>query len=69
MAGAEIVLGFYLPMGEPRLIPEGVLIHRSVLERMDKDPAYRPTNLPKDYRIEELTPAPAPPAEVAAPAA
>lgn len=53
-------LGFYLPMGEPRLIPDDVLIHASVVERMDKDPSYRPINLPKQYRVEPLTPPPPP---------
>jgi uncharacterized protein (DUF2235 family) len=52
-------LGFYLPLGEPRLIPEGSTIHRSVLDRWEKDPTYRPINLPKNYKIEELTPSPA----------
>lgn len=56
-------LGFYLPRGEPRPIPEGATIHRSVLERMDKDTTYRPINLPKTYQIEEMTPPPAPPAD------
>jgi uncharacterized protein (DUF2235 family) len=45
--------GWYLPRGEPRLIPEGAIIHRSVFERRDKVPAYRPVNLPSTYTIEE----------------
>ena len=53
-------LGFYLPMGEPRPIPEGALIHASVVERMEKVPSYRPINLPKTYQVEPLTPPPAP---------
>ena len=52
-------LGFYLPRGEPRLIPEGATIHRSVLERSEQDPTYRPINLPKTYKIEELSLPPA----------
>jgi len=45
-------LGWYLPRGEPRPIPEGAIIHRSVLERRDKVPTYRPINLPATYTIE-----------------
>lgn len=58
-------LGFYLPRGEPRPIPEGATIHASVLERMEKDPAYKPINLPKTYKVEPMTPPPAPPAPTA----
>jgi len=58
-------LGFYLPMGEPRLIPDGAIIHRSVLERIEKVPSYRPINMPEKYEIEELTPPPEPPAPTA----
>ena len=44
--------GWYLPRGEPRLIPEGAILHRSVLERHDRVPTYRPINLPTNYTIE-----------------
>jgi uncharacterized protein (DUF2235 family) len=39
--------------GRPRLIPEGSVIHESVLERM-KNPAngYKPRNLPARYSVE-----------------
>ncbi|WP_174503347.1 DUF2235 domain-containing protein [Acidiphilium sp. C61] len=40
-------LGVYLPLGEPRLIPDDALIHRSVAARMACVPAYRPVNMPK----------------------
>jgi uncharacterized protein (DUF2235 family) len=53
-------LGLYLPLGEPRLIPEGAIVHRSVIERMAKVPSYQPINLPASYAIEE---GPIPPAE------
>ena len=43
------LLGFYLPLGEPRLVPEGARIHRSVFERMAKVPGYRPVNLPNTW--------------------
>ncbi|ACY84057.1 DUF2235 domain-containing protein [Edwardsiella piscicida] len=42
-------LGRYLPLGEPRAIPAGSLIHASVRERMAKDPLYRPINLHDAY--------------------
>jgi hypothetical protein len=64
-------LGWYIPDAEPRPIPgapltpipEKPVIHRSVLDRMARDPSYRPINLPADYAIEE---GPSPP--VAGPA-
>src|ERR1700722_10281477 len=54
-------LGWYIPDAEPRPIPgapltpipEKPVIHRSVLDRMARDPSYRPINLPADYAIEE----------------
>jgi uncharacterized protein (DUF2235 family) len=51
-------LGLYLPLGEPRLILDGAILHRSVIERMDKVASYRPINLPASYSIEEMPPAP-----------
>lgn len=36
--------GYYLPRGEPRKIPEGALLHHSVIERMTT--GYKPINLP-----------------------
>ncbi|QAU44593.1 DUF2235 domain-containing protein [Bradyrhizobium guangzhouense] len=51
-------LGFYIPDGEPRLIPEGAHVHESVLKRMDVEPDYRPVNLPKQY---VTVPMPVPP--------
>ena len=50
-------LGFYLPLGEPRPIPDGAIIHQSVLDRIAQTP-YRPVNLPQTYTTE---PDPAPP--------
>jgi uncharacterized protein (DUF2235 family) len=58
--GRKSLLGWYLPMGEPRPIPDGAIIHRSVLERQARDPTYRPVNLPPSHAIEEMTPPPAP---------
>jgi uncharacterized protein (DUF2235 family) len=51
-------LGLYLPLGEPRLIREGALIHRSVIERIAEVPSYRPINMPSAYAIEEIPLAP-----------
>jgi hypothetical protein len=41
------LLGFYLPLGEPRPLPERPDIHPSALERREKaaDPRYDPVNL------------------------
>lgn len=54
----ETFLGWYLPRGEPRLIPEGAILHRSVLDRQAMDPSYRPINLPASFDTEEMTPGP-----------
>ncbi len=43
------LLGLYLPLAEPRPIPDGALIHGSVAERMKAMPDYRPVNLPKSW--------------------
>jgi uncharacterized protein (DUF2235 family) len=40
------LFGLYLPLAEPRLIPEGALIHGSVFDRMKALADYRPINLP-----------------------
>lgn len=39
-------LGFYLPAGEARTIPDDAEIHETVQERIDSVPNYRPQNLP-----------------------
>src|SRR5258708_1314852 len=51
-------LGWYLPLGEPRLIPEGAILHRSVIDRRTKTETYRPINMPASYSIEEMQPQP-----------
>jgi uncharacterized protein (DUF2235 family) len=56
----QCFLGLYLPLGEPRPIPEGAIVHQSVLDRMAQVPPYRPVNMPLTY-----TPEPNPPAPVA----
>lgn len=42
-------LGFYIPDGEPRVIPEGAIIHESTIRRMNELSNYRPINLPKTF--------------------
>jgi uncharacterized protein (DUF2235 family) len=44
-------LGFYIPNGEPRFIPENALIHASVIDRIEADPNYHPVNLPSRYSV------------------
>lgn len=41
--------GWYIPDAEPRLIPEGAIVHESVVKRMADMAGYRPVNLPKEY--------------------
>lgn len=36
-----------IPLASPRYIPEGSTIHPSVAERRERDPQYRPVNLPQ----------------------
>lgn len=59
----QVHFGYYIPDGEPRLIPDGAMIHESALLRMDALPAYRPVNLPKQY---EKFPMPVPPVHASA---
>lgn len=46
------VLGWYLPRGEPRPIPEDAIVHQSVVDRMTANSSYQPINLPKLYTVE-----------------
>jgi uncharacterized protein (DUF2235 family) len=52
------LFGFYLPLAEPRLIPDGANVHESAVERHDKDPDYRPVNWPSQFVVERTTPGP-----------
>ena len=54
----KVHFGFYIPDGEPRLIPEGASVHESVVKRMDALANYRPVNLPARF---ETVPMPTPP--------
>ncbi len=44
----QVFFGFYIPDAEPRPIPEGAVIHESVVKRMEKVSDYRPVNLPDE---------------------
>ncbi|MET3359345.1 MULTISPECIES: DUF2235 domain-containing protein [Bradyrhizobium] len=43
------LLGFYVPDCEPRVIPEGAILHESAIRRMNELPSYRPVNVPHTY--------------------
>lgn len=43
--------GLYLPRAEPRAIPEGAILHGSVVDRVTNT-TYAPVNLPKSYSVE-----------------
>ncbi|MGJ4949401.1 T6SS phospholipase effector Tle1-like catalytic domain-containing protein [Bradyrhizobium sp. HKCCYLS20291] len=45
----KVHLGCYIPNCEPRFIPEGAIIHESVLMRIAESKDYRPVNLPATY--------------------
>jgi uncharacterized protein (DUF2235 family) len=57
------VLGRYIPDAEPRLIPEDALIHESAIEKIAKDPNYKPVNIPGKYRTIPMLTAPVEPVE------
>ena len=59
----QTYLGYYIPDAEPRLIPDGAIIHESAVLRMEAMPSYRPVNLPKHF---EKFPMPTPPAHASA---
>lgn len=43
------LLGLYLPLGEPRAIPDGAFVHQSAIDRMnDLDLGYKPVNMPQN---------------------
>lgn len=47
-------LGSYIPCGEPRFIPDGAVIHESVVKRIEARKDYRPVNMPKTYKIFDM---------------
>ena len=46
----QTYFGLYIPDAEPRLIPDGAIIHESVIQRMDAMPSYRPVNFAEAVR-------------------
>ena len=42
--------GYYIPDAEPRLIPDGAIIHQSAIDRMNAMSSYRPVNMPETVR-------------------
>ena len=42
-----------IPVGALRVIPEGSTLHRSVIQRLNGRPDFRPKNLPGEYAIED----------------
>lgn len=42
----------YVPLGEPRFIPPGALVHQSVLDRISAGVGYKPPNLPARFTVE-----------------
>jgi uncharacterized protein (DUF2235 family) len=55
----KVHFGYYIPDAEPRLIPDGAIIHQSAIDRMNAMPSYRPENMPVQH---ETFPMPVPPA-------
>lgn len=45
----QVYFGFYIPDAEPRLIPEGALVHESVVKRMAEVAEYKPVNMPARF--------------------
>lgn len=56
--GRKSFFGFYIPDCEPRVIPEGAILHESVILRMNELPSYRPINMPQSYGTFPLSVAP-----------
>jgi uncharacterized protein (DUF2235 family) len=59
----QSLLGHYIPDAEPRLIPEHAFIHESAIEKIKKDPSYRPVNIPGKYQTIPMLTSPIEPAE------
>jgi len=45
-----------IPLGAERTIPEGSVLHESVLLKLSSDPTYKPGNLPTQYSKEATNP-------------
>ncbi len=44
------LFGLYIPCCEPRVIPEGAVIHESVVRRIAERSDYKPVNMPTAYK-------------------
>jgi uncharacterized protein (DUF2235 family) len=50
----KTMFGFYIPCCEPRLIPEGAVIHESVILRIAERKDYKPVNMPRVYKTFDM---------------
>jgi uncharacterized protein (DUF2235 family) len=50
-SGKRSAFGHYLPMCEARVIPDGAMVHQSVVDRAREMPTYKPENLPSDIAV------------------
>lgn len=49
----QVVAGLYIPNAEPRFIPEGSLVHHSVVDRKNAGISYAPPNFPPSFIVEQ----------------
>jgi uncharacterized protein (DUF2235 family) len=54
----RVIAGWYLPRGEPRILPDDAILHESVVARLHEDPNYTPGNLPSAYATTKDRPLP-----------
>jgi uncharacterized protein (DUF2235 family) len=54
------LFGFYIPCKEPRAIPEGAVIHESVIKRIAERRDYKPVNMPATYKTSPMPTRPPP---------
>lgn len=54
-AARRSLLGYYLPLGEPRTIAPDALVHMSVVDRRRSGVGYAPVNLPESFQTETMT--------------
>jgi len=55
----KVHFGFYIPDAEPRVIPEGALIHESVVRKIEAKQGYAPINMPAKYQVVPMSAEPA----------
>jgi hypothetical protein len=54
--GRPALLGLYLPLAEPRLIPAGANVHSSAADRRAANIGYEPVNWPRSPTIVDARP-------------